>query len=76
MGGDGEKAEARTDVARSILAELEILLDRTPDAVGHRGTDPESRARRQAMAGTLAALVQAEALLQPAVERQAATGAD
>jgi hypothetical protein len=76
VGGDSEEAEARTAAARSILEDLAVLVDRARKAVGQRRADPESRGLRQAMAGALALLVQAETLLEPAVGAEGADDAE
>lgn len=71
VGEGGEQAESDPGtVARSILSDLEALVERVREVLGQRGGDPARRALRPAMAGALSSLVQAEAALTPAVEVQ------
>ncbi len=73
VGEDGEQAEPES-VTGPILADLGALTDRVREATGRRRSDAGSRTRRQAMAGALAHLVQAEELLAPAVEAEREAG--
>lgn len=71
LGEEGPQAAPDPEVvARSILEDLRALLDRVRETVGRRGVDPRSRPLRQALAGTLALLVEAESLLTYTVEEQ------